>query len=84
MAEREAREALLLEAVAKTQNLVADDSEVEARIEQVAREQGVDSAKLRKAYPEADLLETIRAQLADEKALEYLSREAKIDEVSAT
>jgi trigger factor len=84
LAEREAREALLLEAVAKTQNLAADDSEVEARIEQMAREQGVDLAKLRKAYREADLLETIRAQLADEKALEYLCREAKIDEVSAT
>ncbi|HME72376.1 MAG TPA: trigger factor [Myxococcota bacterium] len=84
LAEREAREALLLEAVVKTQNLVVDDSEVEARIERMAQEQGVDLAKLRKAYREADLLETIRAQLADEKALEYLCREAKIDEVSAT
>ncbi|HTF34855.1 MAG TPA: trigger factor [Myxococcota bacterium] len=84
LAEREAREALLLEAVAKTQVFGADDSEVEARIERMAQEQGVDSAKLRKAYREADLLETIRTQLADEKALEYLCREAKIDEVSAT
>ena len=50
----------------------------------MAQEQGVDLAKLRKAYREADLLETIRAQLADEKALEYLCREAKIDEVSVT
>jgi trigger factor len=84
LAEREAREALLLEAVAKHENLVVDDSEVEARIERMAQEQGVDSAKLRKAYREADLLETIRAQLLDEKALEYLCREAKIEEVSAS
>jgi trigger factor len=83
LAEREAREGLLLEAVAKHQKLLVDDAEIEARIQRMAQEQGVDPAKLRKAYREADLLETIRAQLADEKALEYLCREAKIEEVSA-
>jgi len=84
LAEREAREELLLEAVAKHQNLLVDDSEVETRIQGMAQEQAVDPAKLRKAYREADLLETIRVQLADEKALEYLCREAKIEEVSAS
>ncbi|HKE12450.1 MAG TPA: hypothetical protein VKE73_12865, partial [Myxococcota bacterium] len=84
LAERETREGLLLEAVAKHQNLVVDDSEVETRVQRMAQEQGVDPAKLRKAYREADLLETIRVQLADEKALEYLCREAKIEEVSAS
>jgi trigger factor len=83
LAERETREALLLEAVAKAENVVVEDSEVEARIERMAQEQGVDAARLRKAYREADLLETVRAQLADEKALESLCREAKIEEVSA-
>jgi len=83
LAEREVREALLLEAVAKAQNVTVDDSELEARIERMAREQGIEAAKLRKVYREADLVETLRSQIADEKALEYICREAKIDEVSA-
>jgi trigger factor len=84
LAEREVREALLLEAVARAQGLAAEDAEVDARIERMAGEQGTDAGRLRKAYREAELIEAIRSQIVDEKAVEYLCREAKIEEVSAT
>lgn len=79
LAEREVREALLLEAVAAQEGLVADDTELDARLEAMATEQGVEVAKLRKAYQEAELLEALRVQIVDEKALALLVREARIE-----
>jgi trigger factor len=84
LADREVREALLLEAVAAQEGLTADESELEARLEAMAQEQGVEPAKLRKAYQEADLLEAVRVQVLDEKALALLVREARIDEAPAS
>ena len=81
-AEREVREALVLEAVAQAREIVADDAEVDARLASLAAEQGVDAARLRKAYREQGLLEAVRAQLVDEKALEALCRDARIEEVA--
>ncbi len=79
LAEREVREALLLEAVAAQEGLTADDAELEAKLEALAKEQGVEPAKLRKAYQEADLMEALRVQVLDEKALELLVGEARVE-----
>jgi len=78
LAEREVREALLLEAVAAQEGLGAEDAELEDRIERLAADQGVEAARLRKAYQEADLMEALRVQVVDEKALELLVREARV------
>ncbi len=82
--EREAREEWLLAEVARTHELVADDVEVEARLDRIAEEQGGDAAKLRKAYREAGVLEAIRGQLLEEKAVEFLLSEAKVDELAGS
>jgi trigger factor len=79
LAEREVREALLLEAVAAQEGLTAEEAELEARLEAMAKEQGVEPTRLRKAYQEADLLEALRVQVLDEKALDLLLREARIE-----
>lgn len=84
LAEREVREALVLEAVAAQEGLGVEDAELEERIEAMAREQGAEPAKLRKAYQEAELLEALRVQILDEKALALLVREARIEEAPAT
>jgi trigger factor len=84
LAEREVREALLLEAVAAQEGLTAEEAELETRLEAMAKEQGIEPAKLRKAYQEADLLEAVRVQILDEKALDLLVREARIEAPPAT
>lgn len=83
MAERDVREALVLEAVVSARSITVDDADVDARIEKMAAEQGAEPAKLRKAYREAQLLDALRAQIADEKAIESLTNEAAIEEVAA-
>lgn len=84
LVEREIREEWLLEAVASTESILADDAEVEARFERIAQEQGGDAAKLRKAYREAGLVDAIRAQVVEDKAVEFLLREAKVEDVPAS
>ena len=83
LAERDVREALVLEAVVRARGIEVDGTEVDARIDRMAQEQGTDAKKLRKAYREANALDAVRAQLADEKALESLVGEATIEEVAA-
>ena len=83
-AERDVREALLLEAVASQQEIEVPDDEVEARLESMAEAQGVDAKRLRKAYREGELWEALRLQLQDEKALAHLRSVAKIEETSDT
>ena len=51
-AEREVRESLLLDAVAEQQGFEAAEAEVEGRIEEIAREQGIAPARLATLYEE--------------------------------
>ena len=83
-AERDVREMLLLEAVAREVGCEVEDSEVEERIEQMAREQGIDPARMRQAYGERGMLDALRAQLLEDKALEFLVSEAKVEEMTGT
>jgi trigger factor len=81
LVEREIREEWLLDAIAQAESITADDAEVETRFERIAQEQGGDVAKLRKAYREAGLVEAIRAQVVEDKAVEFLLSEAKVEDI---
>jgi trigger factor len=83
-AEREVRETLLLEAVAERQGFEAENSEIAERIERMARDQGMAPDRLRKLYEERDLLGGLRARLREEKALEFLTSQAKVEATSGT
>jgi trigger factor len=83
-AEREVRESLLLEAVARARGFEVGAEEIAGHVERLAASQGVSAAQLRQAL-EADALEAMaRGQLLDEKALEFLASTAKVEELSDT
>jgi trigger factor len=81
-AEREVREMLLLEAIAKARGIQAEASEIEDRIAHLAREQRVDPARLRRAWGEEGLERALRTQVVDEKVLDFLASTAKVDDSS--
>lgn len=83
-AERKVREGLLLEAVARGQGLSVTPEDIEARIEAMAAQQGVDPARLRKTYGGEVFERALEAQLADEKALDFLAARAKVEEATGT
>lgn len=81
-AEREVREALLLEALARAEAIDPAPADVEARIEQMARERGTTPARLRKAFGEGGLEEVVRVELRDERVLARLAERAKVEETA--
>jgi trigger factor len=83
-AEREVREILILEAVAQEKHIEVDDSEVDARIEELASQPGADPVRLKKATGDEGFARVLRAQLRDEKVLDFLVGEAKVEEKTDT
>jgi trigger factor len=83
-AEREVRESLLLEAIADAEQLEVGDAELDERIAQIARDQGMAAERLRKQYEERGMLVNLRARLRTDKALDQLLALAKVAEPSGT
>jgi trigger factor len=81
-AEREVREILLLEAVVSEQAIEVDDTDVDAKIAEMAEQQGVAADVLEKAYGDDQLKRALRAQLLDERALAFLAGKAKVEETT--
>jgi len=83
-AERQVREALLLEAVAKAEGLEVPGEEIEAEIERVAQSEGATAAQLRQAVGDETLEGFASRQRLDEMALEFLASKAKVEETTDT
>jgi FKBP-type peptidyl-prolyl cis-trans isomerase (trigger factor) len=78
--ERELREELLLEAIGEARALQPDDEAVSARIDEIAREQGVDARRLRKSYEEREMRPALASALLRERALDLVIAQAEIEE----
>jgi trigger factor len=83
-AEREVREVLLLESIAAQEGLEVGDDDLDTSIAAEATSQGMEPAQLRKAYQEGGVLDALRAQLLEQKALEFLIARAKVEETTDT
>jgi trigger factor len=78
--ERDLREELLLEAFGEARGLQPDEDAVSARIDELARDQGVDARRLRKTYEERGMRPALAAALLRERALDWIVSQAEIDE----
>ncbi|MFQ5418005.1 MAG: trigger factor [Myxococcota bacterium] len=78
-AERDVREGLLLEAIARAESIEVGDDEVEAKIAEIAAGQGVDAAVLESASGGDGLKRAVKAELSDEKALAFLVSKARVE-----
>jgi trigger factor len=67
---------LILEAIAKKENLVVSDVEVDAEIRRAANESGRDFAEVKHRLVHDGGYEALRASLAQEKALDFILKEA--------
>ncbi len=75
-AERRLKESLVLEAIAKAENLEATDEDVEKELETMASMYGMEVDKLKAAVTEAET-ESIKGELKTKKALEFIAENAK-------
>jgi trigger factor len=81
-AERRVREAFLLEAVGKAQGIEVSDDDVDARLDELAEQQGAPPQQMRQMAHEQGWHASIRSELVDTKALEFLTAHAKVEEVA--
>jgi len=79
-AEREVRSMLILEKIAEIEKIAVGDDELGQRLEKIARELNQRPEALRSLYQREDRLEDLRAQLREEKTLDFLLNHAKITE----
>lgn len=83
-AERDVREMLALQAVAKAHGIEVADDEIGAKIEELVGRAEGQAARLRALREGEQLREALRHQLRDEKALDFLASAAKIEETTGT
>jgi trigger factor len=83
-AEREVRESLLLEAIADSEKIEVGDAQIDERIAQMARDQGLAADRLRKQYEERGLVESLRGRLRIDAALDRVLALAKVAESSGS
>lgn len=74
---KRAKRALILEAIARKENLVVSDVEVDAEIRKASRDQDRDFAEVKHRLRHEGGYEALRASLAQEKAIDLLIRESK-------
>jgi trigger factor len=78
-AESEVRGALLLEAIAEKEGLKVEPAEVDARIEQLAKEGEQAVSQVRKAFKDANQRRSLELRIREEKTVEFLRSRAKDD-----
>ena len=83
-ARRRVQEALLLETVAKQAELEATDEEIDARLDEMAAGQGVDSKMMHDMAEAQGWRHAVGSEVVDRKALEHLVERAKITEIEAS
>jgi trigger factor len=83
-AERDVREMLALQAIAKAHGIEVEDDEVRARIAELMGGPEPQAPRMRELHENEQLRAALRAQLSDEKVLEFLAPTAKIGENTDT
>jgi trigger factor len=82
-AERRVREGFLIEKIVADQGLEASESEVDARLEEMAQAQGMEVDMLRTMAAQQGWLPAIEQELLEQKAYAWLAEQATIEDVSA-
>lgn len=72
-AERSMKASLVLEAVSKQEGITASDDEVDARIDEIVRSVGADSAQVRKLKADAQYRSEVQYDLVIKKTIAHLS-----------
>ena len=81
-AERQVRERLLLDAVAKDQELTVEPAAIDARLEEIAQAQGADLDTIRQLAESQGWTSSIEGELLHEAALDFLGAGASVEEVA--
>lgn len=82
-AERQVKGTLLLEAVARQEELKVEESEIAAKMQEIAEMAGVSLAEVKKRFGSNDSRPALIARILEEKVFDLLLEKAEIKEVDA-
>jgi len=74
---------LILEAIGRQENIVADESEIDAKLEEIATMANAPIDMVKKYYAGSEARGGLMAQIAEEKVVGFLLESAKVKEVAA-
>jgi trigger factor len=80
---RQVRATLLVEKIARAEKIEILESEVQERVENLARAAGESGKTIRQYYAQGDAREELRGQMVFERTLAFLLEKAKVKEVDA-
>ncbi len=83
-AERRVREAFVLEAVARENDVEVEDAALDERLGELAEAQGVTVDKFKQTAEEQGWIQAIREQLLDQAVFGYLAGQATVNDVQPT
>jgi trigger factor len=78
---RQVKLQFLLDAIARKESMTVGDEEMENSLKDIASRYGQDYDKVKKTYQESNMLEELRADLLEQKTLDFLEDRAKITQV---
>jgi len=79
-AQREIRLYLILEKIAKNEKIYATETDIQNRIEQIARSRKSTPARVRQELEKAEMMPELRSQLREEKVMDLIIKSAAITE----
>ncbi len=77
-AKREVRAFFILEEIAKSEKIMADDKEIEASLKAISSSSGRSIDEVRKYYDENNLIENLREDIKQRKVLDFIIKNARI------
>ena len=78
--ERMVRVGLLIDAIARQENLEVAFSEIDAEMKAMAEAQGMEYEKVRETYSSEERMDELRDRLLERKVLEFLMKNAVVTE----
>lgn len=79
-AERMVRVSLLIDAIARKENIDASYSEIDAEMKAMADAQGMEYGKVREMYSSEERMDALRDRLLERKVMEFLMKNAEVTE----
>jgi len=77
-AERMVKTSLILDSIARKENIEVDDRDIDERLKRVSEHYGEDVESVRRLYEKNDLLERLRGDIREEKTLDFVLGKAKL------
>jgi trigger factor len=79
-AERMVRVSLLIDAIARKENIDASYSEIDAEMKAMAEAQGLEYEKVRETYSSEERMDALRDRLLERKVMQFLMENAEVTE----